>query len=289
MGKTIPRKIHIYSVKVKSPRSLDIDEIYNKFVQKNIQHNIREFDNNQYLLVSFKKEGDLLGGTFCKSRDLSPLIFKKKSSILQWFSFGEDEELGEPSLLIWDIKHNIILSEMNWAGARYISTHIGKYLSEILNLEITVQPIIHAEAYKQMFLRSRTIKKLILEVPKPNINLIKDAMGADIKDIKKYTEDDEDMAISVTISCTKWRKGILLDKINETFNKLKKFKGKESIKFFAVDSKQEVLPLLDDALVKEPMTFEIDTETKSINKENFFDTVKRFWESNRGDILRLLN
>lgn len=291
MASEIRRNIYLYRVQVKHPRPLDPTTICNQFLEKNLTDNLIKLDDHEYLLISFKQDSDLVGATFCKSKDLSPLIYgKKKGGFLKRLLFGEDEELGEPSLLIWDLKNNIMISEMNWDGARHISTYMGKYLSQILGLEVTIQPIFHAEAYKEVFLKNKVIKKLSLEVPKPHINLVSDIMGADVKDIDKYVKDEGDLSIKITISCTQHKKGLDPAKILEAVKKLSPFKREESeIKFYAQDSNQVILPLLDDALLRHPMEFTLDSQTKSINRESFFSTVKRFWELNSSDILKLLD
>ena len=240
-----------------------------------------------YVFVAYKKDSSLLGGTFIKKRDLSPLKFSRVKSFLRSIIFTKDEELGEPSHLIWDMKNNVIISEMNWAGARHISLKFDKYLKEILKRDIRINVIFHEEAQKILFLKKKILKRISLTVAKPHVNLIHDTVGADVKEMEKYVNDGKDLGIEMTIMCKKKNKGLIKEKIINLYEKIKSLKNKKDIKLLVKD-KDTILDLLEGAFIKEKMEFEIDDETKSIKEEDFFNKTKKFWEDKKEDVLKII-
>ena len=284
----IKRNVYLYKIYVEGVANFDVDKIFNLFMEKNIGKNIKNLDEEDYVFVTWKKENSLIGARFIKSRNLSPLKIDKIKSILNFINFGKNEKPGEPSNLIWDFQNNIIISEMNWEGARHISLKLGKYLKEILNKNIEIKPIFHKEEYKTLFLKKSLIKKISLSLAKPHINLVHDTIGADVNKMAKYVASSEGLGIEISIICKKKKKGLISKKVVDLYNKIKPLKNEKGIKLSVRDNKQNVLNLLEGSFIKDKINFEIDKNIRSIKKEDFFNKVRDFWENKKGEVLGIL-
>jgi len=292
MTETVKRSIYIYKIKKTGVSSLDIDAIFEKFQEKNLMSNILDVDGEEYVFFCYKKEGNLIGGIFLKRKELSQVIINKSivNSFLSWFKFEKNQEPAEPSHLVWDFENNVILSEMNWSGARHLNGKFGKYLSKILRGEIQILPILNEESYKLYFLRNKILKRVTLTVPKPHVNILYNTMGIDVRNMKQYIDNNDDCEIQVSVLCKRYKKGLRLipQSIITLYNKIINSGARGDLNLYVQDNNQTTLSLLDGALIKDSFDLDVDSEKKIINRDDFYNKIKNYWLAKKDEVMNLL-